>query len=74
MEMSEEDQRNAKLANLAHCREMGVRAYDGMHEAHSFRAIKLADEMGLTDDLESLSKRLEHIKMSSEASLPSKRI
>ena len=87
--MNEEDERSAKLANLAHCMEMGEKAYDGMYEAHSFRdandcyrdakeffyeAIKLADEMGLTDDLESLSKRLEHIKMSSEASLPSKRI
>jgi hypothetical protein len=75
--MSEEDERSAKLANLAHYREMGEKAYDGMYEAHSFRdandcyrdakeffydAIGLADELGLTEDLDSLRKRLEHIK------------
>jgi hypothetical protein len=62
-EMSEEE-RSAKLASLARCREMGERAYDGMYEAHSFRdandcyrdakeffyeSITLADELGLTD-------------------------
>jgi len=74
--MSEEE-RSTKLANLAHCREMGEKAYDSMYEAHSFRdangcyrnakeffyeAIALADELGLTDEQESLKKRLEHIK------------
>ena len=75
--MNEEDERSAKLANLAHCMEMGEKAYDGMYEAHSFRdandcyrdakeffcdAIALAGELDLVDDLDSLRKRLEHIK------------
>jgi hypothetical protein len=72
-----EEERSAKLASLARCREMGERAYDGMYEAHSFRdandcyrdakeffydAIGLADELGLADNQDSLRKRLEHIK------------
>ena len=75
--MSEADERSAKLANLAHCRQLGEKAYDGMYEAHSFRdandcyrdakeffyeAIGLADELGLSNDLDSLRKRLEHIQ------------
>ena len=75
--MSEEEERSAKLASLAHCREMGEKAYDGMYEAHSFRdandcyrdakdffyeAISLADELGLAEEQDTLRKRLEHIK------------
>lgn len=75
--MSEEEERQAKLANLARCREQGEKAYDDMYEAHSFRdanvcysdakeffgeSIRLAEELGLTDECESLTKRLEHIK------------
>ena len=72
-----EEERSAKLASLTHCKTMGEKAYDDMYEAHSFRdandcyrdakdffyeAIRLAGELGLTDEGEALSKRLEHIK------------
>lgn len=72
-----DEERNTKLANLSHCREMGEKAYDGMYEAHSFRdandsyrdakdffdeAIRLAHELGLTDESELLGKRLQRIK------------
>ena len=73
----EEKERSTKLADLAHCRERGEKAYDDMYKAHSFReanvcysdakefiydAISLAEELGLVDEVDSLRKRLEHIK------------
>ena len=72
-----EEERQVKLANLAHCKECGEKAYDDMYEVHSFRdatvcysdakeffreAIRLADELGLTSEVDLLNKRLEHIK------------
>jgi hypothetical protein len=74
--MAEKEQQ-AKLANLAHCKAQGEKAYDDMYEAHSFRdanvcygdakeffweSIKLAEDLGLKEEAESLRKRLEHIK------------
>ena len=73
----QEEERQTKLANLAHCRTRGEKAYDDMYEAHSFReaniyysdakeffyeAIRLAEELGLKDEADSLKKRLGHIK------------
>jgi hypothetical protein len=72
-----DEERSAKLARLASCKTMGEKAYDDMYEAHSFRdandcyrdakdffydAIGLAGDLGLAEEKESLSKRLEHIK------------
>jgi hypothetical protein len=72
-----EEERSAKLASLARCKALGEKAYDDMYEAHSFRdandcyrdakdffyeAIRLAGELGLEEESDSLSKRLEHIK------------
>jgi hypothetical protein len=72
-----EEERSARLANMTHCKTMGEKAYDDMYEAHSFRdandcyrdakdffyeAIRLAGELELAEERESLSKRLEHIK------------
>ena len=72
-----EEERQAALASLAHCKAMGEKAYDKMYDAHSFRdagdcyrdakdffyeAISLAGQLGMTDEKEALSKRLEHIK------------
>ena len=75
--MDKDEERQAKLANLAHCKAQGEIAYDDMYEAHSFRqagvcysdakeffyeAIKLAEELGMMDEAASIGKRLEHIK------------
>jgi benzoyl-CoA reductase/2-hydroxyglutaryl-CoA dehydratase subunit BcrC/BadD/HgdB len=75
--MADEAEREAKLKQLQHLKELGEKAYDDMYEAHSFRdsndfyreakecyydAIGLARELGLTDEAESLSNRLLHIK------------
>jgi hypothetical protein len=72
-----EEERQTRLASLAHSKQLGEKAYDAMYEAHSFRdandcyrdakdsfydAIGLADELGLAEELDSLRKRLEHIK------------
>jgi hypothetical protein len=72
-----EEERSAMVANMVHCKTMGEKAYDDMYEAHSFgdanccyrdakdffyEAIRLAGELGLAEEGESLSKRLEHIK------------
>jgi DNA-binding SARP family transcriptional activator len=76
MSMTEEE-RQAKLASLARCKQFGEKAYDDMYEAHSssgargcysdakeafYDAIGLAAELGLPDEAETLRKRLEHIK------------
>ena len=72
-----DEERQAKVANLANCKAQGEKAYDEMYEAHSFghagacysdakesfyEAIKLADELGMVDEAASIRKRLEHIK------------
>jgi len=72
-----DEQQEAKRAALEKCRTQGEKAYDDMYEAHSFsaaraaysdakeffyEAIKLADELGASDEAEALRKRLEHIK------------
>ncbi len=72
-----EEEMGAMQASLAHCKRMGEEAYDGMYEAHSFRdandcyrdakdffleAISLAGKLGLAEEKESLTNRLEHIK------------
>jgi len=72
-----EDERQAKLANLARCKEEAEKAYDGMYDAHSFRdandcyrdakdyfyaAIGHAEDVGLPDEAEALRKRLDHVK------------
>jgi hypothetical protein len=72
-----EEERQTKLANLAHCKGQAENAYDGMYEAHSFRdanlcysdakeffyaAIGLADDLGLPEEADALRKHLEHVK------------
>jgi hypothetical protein len=72
-----EEERQTKLANFAHSRQQGEQAYGDMYEAHSFsqanvcysdakeffyEAIRLAEEFGLGQELDSLKKLLEHIK------------
>lgn len=72
-----EEERRAKLANLAFCRQQAEKAYDDMYEAHSFsgastcytdakdffhQAISLANELGLAEEAQSLEKRLDHVK------------
>jgi hypothetical protein len=72
-----EEERQAKLAQFARCKEEAEKAYDGMYDAHSFRdandcyrdakdyfyaAIGHADDLGLPDEAEALRKRLEHVK------------
>jgi hypothetical protein len=74
--MAEDEERSAKLASLARCKQQGEKAYDDMYEA-SFRdsdvfysnakeffydAIRLAGELGLNDEADVLSRRLQHIK------------
>lgn len=74
--MTEEEQR-IKLSRLASCKAYGEKAYDDMYEAHSpgdasvcysdakesfYDAIRLAGELSLMDEVESLTKRLAHIK------------
>jgi hypothetical protein len=73
----DEQERQEKLARLAECRKMGEQAYDDMYESHSFgsstggysdakgwfyEAIRLADELGLKEESDSLLQRLQHIK------------
>jgi hypothetical protein len=75
--MAEEAERREKLAQLAHLKAMGEKAYDDMYEARSssgatacysdakecfYDAIGLAQRLGLKDEAEALEKRLEHIK------------
>jgi hypothetical protein len=72
-----EEEPSSKLAALAHCKAGAEKAYDDMYEAHSFRdandcyrdakdyfyaAIGHAQDLGLTDEVESLQKRLEHVR------------
>lgn len=72
-----EEERSAKLATLANLKALGEKAYDDMYEAHSFGsagvcyadakdffrdAIRLAEELQLTDETAALEQRLEHIK------------
>jgi hypothetical protein len=75
--MEQDQERQAKLAELANCKAQGEKAYDEMYEAHSFghagacysevkesfyAAIKLAEELGMADEAVSIRKRLRHIK------------
>jgi len=75
--MAEDEERRAKLASLTRCKQQGEKAYDDMYDAHSFAdsdvcysnakeffydAIRLAGELGLTDEADTLSRRLIHIK------------
>lgn len=75
--MAESPDRQAKLGFLALCKQIGEKAYDDMYEAHSpsgatacysdakeayYDGIRLAQELGLTDEVEALHKRLAHIK------------
>ena len=75
--MAGETDREAQLAQLANLKAMGEKAYDDMYEAHSpsgasicysdakecyYDAIGLARRLGMEDEVEGLTKRLEHIK------------
>jgi hypothetical protein len=75
--MADEAEREHQLAHLAYLKAMGEKAYDEMYEAHSpsgatacysdakesfYDAIGVAERLGLKDEAETLSKRLEHIK------------
>ncbi len=75
--MADDRERQQKLDQLEHLKKLGEKAYDDMYEVHSFSdarvcysdakdcfydAIGLADQLGLTDEREALSKRLLHIK------------
>jgi hypothetical protein len=75
--MADEAERQAKLEQVEHLRQLGEKAYSDMYEAHSFRdandcyrdakdcywdAIGLARELGLEAEAEALSERLAHIK------------
>ena len=72
-----EEERQSKLAALAHCKAGAEKAYDAMYEAHSFRdandcyrnakdyfyaAINHAEDLCLTEEVEALHKRLQHVK------------
>ncbi len=72
-----EEERQSKMADLVRCKEEAEKAYDSMYEAHSFRdandgyrdakdyfiaAIGHAGDLGLTDEVEALHKRLEHVR------------
>lgn len=72
-----EEERKAKLEQLARCAGLAEQAYDAMYEAHSFAqanacysdtkeafydAIQCAEELGLPEQADSLEKRLSHIK------------
>jgi hypothetical protein len=71
------DEREDKLAQLKICKELGEKAYDEMYDAHSsgaaaalysdakeafYDAIRVANELGLTEESEALTARLHHIK------------
>ncbi len=75
--MTDDSERQAKLEQMEHLKQLGEKAYDNMYEAHSFRdandcyreakdcyydAIGLANQMGLKDEATALSERLWHIK------------
>ena len=76
--MADEAELKADLAQLAHLKSMGEKAYDDMYEAHSpssaatacysdakecyYDAIGLARRLGLKEEVETLEKRLAHIK------------
>jgi len=66
-----------KLHGLRRCKALGEKAYDQMYDAHSssdaswlysdakeafYDAIRLANELGLTEESAALEKRLQHIK------------
>lgn len=72
-----EEERQQKLDQLAACERFGEEAYDQMYEEHSssgatgrysdakeafYDAIRVAQELGLTEKVEALEKRLAHIK------------
>ena len=72
-----EEERSSKLAALAQCKAGAEKAYDDMYEAHGFRdsddryreakdcfydAIRVAGELELKDEVDSLVNRLQHIK------------
>jgi hypothetical protein len=74
--MTEPD-REQKFASLAACKRIAEEAYDLMYEAHSpsdatarysdakealYDAISLARALNLMDEVETLEKRLAHIK------------
>lgn len=67
--------REQKLNTLRVCEAVGEKAYDQMYEAHGsvtglysdakeafYDAIKAAEELGLTEEVQRLEKRLAHIK------------
>jgi hypothetical protein len=68
-------EREMKLNTLRVCEAIGEKAYDQMYETHGsatglysdakeafYDAIKAAEELGLTEEVERLEKRLAHIK------------
>lgn len=71
----ERTERELKLNQLRVCKAIGEKAYDQMYETHGSAtglysdakdafhdAIRVANELKLTDEVEALEKRLEHIK------------
>ncbi len=73
----EPSDRRIKMAEFAHLRDLGEKAYDEMFEAPSFsaagtcfgkardsfnEAIRLANELGLAKEVDAIAKRIEHIK------------
>ena len=72
-----QEERQAKLASLARCKQFGEKAYDDMYDACSpsgasgcysdakeafYDAIRLAEDLGLPEEAEALRKRLDHVK------------
>lgn len=75
--MAGDAERETQRKQLEHLKVMGEKAYDDMYEAHSpsgatscysdakecyYDAIGLARRLGLDEEVEALTKRLEHIK------------
>jgi hypothetical protein len=75
--MTDDGDRQEKLAQLENLKKLGEKAYDDMYEAHPssaatacysdakeffYDAIGLARRLGLNDEADALHKRLEHIK------------
>ncbi len=75
--MTGETDRSPQIEQIEHLKAMGEKYYDEMYEAHSssgatacysdakeafYDAIALARRMGLEEEVETLEKRLEHIK------------
>jgi hypothetical protein len=75
--MMSKDEEDAKRLDLVRCKAQGEKAYDEMYEVHSFEharacyseskeffgeAIKLAEELGMVDEANSIRQRLDHIK------------